>query len=48
MDDLVRPQQQRLRDHQAERRPLVNDQLEVRGLLHGQVAGLGALQDLID
>jgi hypothetical protein len=43
LGDLVRPLQQRLRDCEAERlRGLeVDDQLELRRLLHGQVAGLG-------
>src|SRR5712691_6505204 len=49
MDQLIRAQQQGLRDRQAERlRGLeVDDQLELGRLLHRQVGGLGALQDLI-
>src|SRR5882724_2866496 len=49
-NDLIRPLQQRLRDVQAERlRGLeVDDQLKLRRLLDGQVARLGALEDLVD
>src|SRR2546427_111404 len=47
---LIRPQQQRGWDGEAERfRGLeVDDQLELGGLLDGQISGLGALQDLVD
>jgi hypothetical protein len=50
LDDLVRTQEQRLRNRQAERlrRSLVDPQLELRRLLDGQVAGLGAFKDLVD
>jgi hypothetical protein len=45
LDDFVRPPQHRLRDRQPERlRGLeVDDQLEVRGLLDGQISGSGTL-----
>ena len=45
-DDLVRPQQQRLRDCQAERlRGLqVYDQLELCWLLDGKIGGPGTLE----
>src|SRR5215467_7542263 len=44
-NDLIRPQQQRRRDGEAERLGglEIDDQLELVGLLDGQVAGLGAL-----
>src|SRR4029453_16675862 len=47
LDDLVRPLQQRLRDCEAERLGglEVDDQLELRRLLDGQVAGLGTFED---
>jgi hypothetical protein len=47
---LIRALQQRLRDRQAERfgRLKVYDQLELRRLLHGEIGGLGALEDLVD
>src|SRR5258706_4015260 len=50
LDHLIRPQQQRRRDREAERLGglQVDDQLELRGLLYGQIAGLGALEDFID
>ncbi len=50
LDDLIRPLQQRLRDRQAERLGglEVDDQFELRGLLDGEVGGLGASQYLID
>src|ERR1700682_317366 len=50
LDDLIRAQQQRLRDRDPERlRGLeVDHQFELRGLLDGNVAGLGASQDLVD
>ena len=49
-DHLIRPLQERRRDRQAEglRGLEVDDQLELRGLFDGQVAGLGALQNLVD
>src|SRR6266446_5649947 len=49
-DDLIRTNQQRLRNRQAERlrRLQVDDEFELRGLLDGKVGGLGALEDLID
>src|ERR1700681_2883600 len=49
LDDLIRPLQERRRDRQAEGLGglEVDDQLELRGLLNGQVAGVGALEDLI-
>src|SRR5262245_63624730 len=49
LDDVIRPQQQRLRDRQTERFSglHVEDQLELRGLLDGQVGRLGALEDLV-
>src|SRR5713101_7270832 len=50
LDDLIRPPQQRWRDRQAEGLGglEVDDQLELRRLLDGQVGGLGALEDLVD
>src|SRR5437773_2482398 len=50
LDDLIRPQQQGPGDGKAERvRSLeVDHQLELRGLLDGQIPRLGALQDLVD
>src|SRR5947209_1576274 len=49
LDDLIRPQQHRLGDREAEglRGLQVHDQLELGGLLDGQVAGLCTLEDLI-
>jgi hypothetical protein len=49
LDDLVRPQQQRLRNRDPERlgRLEVDDQLELRRLLDGKVGGFGALEDPI-
>ena len=49
LDDFVGPCQQRRRDRQAEGLggPEVYDQLELRGLLDGQVAGLRALENLV-
>ena len=48
-DDLIRPQQQRRRDGEAERLGdlEVDDQLELRRLLYGQVGRLCALENLI-
>src|SRR2546425_249737 len=50
LDDPFRPQQQRRRDREAERprRLRVDHQLELRGLLDGQVAGFRALENLVD
>src|SRR5881628_887952 len=50
LDNLVRPQQHRLRDGQAERLGglQIDDQLELRGLLDRQVRRLRALEDFID
>ncbi len=47
LDHLVRPDQQRLRNRQAEglRGLEVDDQLERRRLLHGDITGLRALYD---
>jgi hypothetical protein len=44
-DDLIRPQQQRRRDREAEslRRLEVDDELETRCLLYWQVFGLNSL-----
>src|SRR6266436_3978726 len=49
LNHLIRPPQQRRRDRQAERlgRLEVDDQLELGGLLDGQVAWLCALEDLV-
>src|SRR5467141_1888068 len=49
LNHLIRPLQERRRDRQAERLGglHVDDQLELRGLLDGQVGGLGALEDLV-
>ena len=48
-DDLIRAQQQRRRDREAERLGglQVDHQLELRGLLDGEVARLGTLDDLV-
>ena len=48
LNDLSRLQQHRLRDRQAERLGglKVDDQFELRGLLDGEVAWLGALRIL--
>jgi hypothetical protein len=45
LDDVVRPRQQRRRDREAERlRGLeVDDQLELRWLLDGEIGRFGAL-----
>src|SRR5713101_4806126 len=47
--NLVRPQQQRLRDRQAEYLCClqIDDQLVPGRVLDGQVGGLGALEDLV-
>src|SRR4029453_191111 len=49
LDHLIRPPQERRRDGQAERLGglEVDDQLKLRGLLYGQVGGIGAFQDLV-
>src|SRR5207244_3091731 len=49
MDHLVRPLHQRRRDRQPEGLGglEVDDQVELGRLLHGQVGGLGALEDLV-
>src|SRR5574341_1637802 len=49
LNHLVSPEHQRLGDRQAERLGSleVNDQLEFRRLLHGQVSGLGTLENLV-
>src|SRR2546425_11680605 len=49
LDHLVRPQQQRRRDRQAEGfgRLEVDDKFKLRGLLDGEISGLGALEDLV-
>src|SRR5262249_19132985 len=49
-DDLIRPQQQRRRDREAEGFGGldVDDEFELGGLLYGQVGGLRALEDLFD
>jgi len=49
LDELVRPQQQHLRDRQPESLGSleVYHQLELGGLLDGQVAGLGALKNFV-
>jgi hypothetical protein len=49
LDHLVRPQQQGLRDRQAQRLGglEVNDQLELGRLLDGEVGGLGTLEDSV-
>ena len=50
LDDLVRSEQQRLRDREAERlrRLQVDDQLELGGLFDREVSGLGSLEDLVN
>src|SRR5690242_3962144 len=50
LDDLVRPREHRLWNHQAEDtgRPHVDDQLELGGLLHRQISRLRALEDTVD
>jgi hypothetical protein len=49
-EHLIRLEEERWGDDQAEhlRRLEVDDQLEGGGLLHRQVGGLGALEDLVD
>src|SRR5262245_49726539 len=50
LDHVVGPKEHRLRDRQAEGLGglEVDDELELGGLLDGQVGGLGASQDLVD
>jgi hypothetical protein len=50
LDHLIRPPEERRRDRQAEglRGLEVDHQLELGGLLDGEIAGLGALEDLVD
>src|SRR5262249_19429249 len=50
LNDLICAGEQRRRDRQPQRlgRLEVDDELEVGGLLDRQVAGLGALEDLVD
>jgi hypothetical protein len=50
LDDLIRPQQERRRNRQAERLGglEVDDQLERGRLLDRQVSGLRTFQDLVD
>src|SRR5436190_1712437 len=49
-DDAVGAPQERLREREADgfRRLGVDDELELRGLLDGQIGGLGALEELVD
>ena len=49
LDHLIRPQQQRRRDGEAEGlgRLEVDDQFELRGLLDGEVGGFRAFEDLV-
>ena len=49
LDHVIRPLQERRRDREAERLGglEVDDQLELTGLLDGEVARLRALQDLV-
>ena len=49
LDHLIRPLQKRRRDRQAEGLGglEVDDQLELRRLLDGQLGGLGALENLV-
>ena len=48
LDHLIRPAQQRVRDPQAEglHRLEIDHQVELRGLLDGEIARLGALENL--
>src|SRR5258705_12454086 len=50
IDHLIRPLQERRRNRQAEGlgRLEVDHQFELGGLLDGKIAGLGALEDLVD
>src|SRR5574341_1986210 len=49
-DDLIRPQQQRRRDREAESLGglAVDHELEFRGVLDGKVCWTGAFEDLVD
>lgn len=49
LNHLVSPEHQQLGDRQAKRLGSleVNDQLEFRRLLHGQLSGLGTPKDLV-
>ena len=49
MDDLIRPDQQRLRNRQAQQLGglQIDHQLELGGLLDGEIGGFGILQDLV-
>src|SRR6266851_796904 len=49
LDHLIRPLQERRRDRQAEGLGglEVDHQLELGGLLHREIGGLGALEDLV-
>src|SRR5262245_66410876 len=49
LDDLIRPRPERSMDREAKRvgRPQVDDQFELRGLLDGEVAGLGPPEDFV-
>src|SRR5262245_22626336 len=50
LDHLIRPRQQRGWDREAERLGglEIDDELKLRGLLDGEISGLGALQDSVD
>src|SRR6185369_2298985 len=50
LNQLICPPQQRRRDRQAERLGglEVDDQLELRRLLYGEIGGFRALEDLVD
>jgi hypothetical protein len=50
LDDVIRLQQERLRDGQPERLrgPRIDDQLKLRGLFDREVGGLRALEDSYD
>src|SRR5262245_18978282 len=50
LDDMVRSEQQRRRDREAERlcRSEIDDQLELRGLLDRKIPGFRTPQDLVD
>src|SRR5262249_33664090 len=50
LDHLIRPQQQRRRDGEAERLGglEIDDEIEFRGLLDREVSGLGALEALVN
>ena len=49
LDDLIRPRQHIRRNRQADLLGCfqVDDQLELRRLLHGKIGGLGAFQNLV-